>query len=149
MISDDGDSTKHAAKLAADDVPKLPRGRGIRLSRVQLVRIVGTAAMLAVLLLMQRPCSRAVSNFVTSFDARGSGAHVPAIPARGSGSARSQAPESGVRAGPGSDASNAKSLDGRAKGVNDYEHLQPGMTDDELKAAIERARIKASQRSSP
>jgi hypothetical protein len=98
-----------------EDVPKLPRGRGITLSVPQLVRILGLIAVLVVLLVMQKPCSNAVSTFVTGFDGSGSA---------GAGSA-------GIGAG---------SAPGR---VEDYERLRPGMTDAELKAAIERARVKA------
>jgi len=155
-MSDD-DSTKHAAKLAAeDDVPKLPRGRGIRLSGVQLVRIAGTAAVLVVLLLMQRPCSRAVSTFVTSFDGRGAtgsagsgGAGSSGSAARDAGAATVPRAEIAAPAGAGSAAPSAPNVDDRAKGIDGYEHLEPGMTNDEVKAAIERARVKASQQRRP
>ena len=127
-----------------DEVPKLPRGRGIRLSRVQLVRIAGTSAVLVVLLLMQRPCARAVSNFVTSFDGRGSagqGAAANRPGVRGSG----VAPSTSVDGPPGSATGAAAPSGGSAAPrLNDYERLQPGMTDDEVKAAIERARGKSA-----
>jgi hypothetical protein len=131
--------------VTEDDVPKLPRGRGIRLSRVQLVRIAGTSAVLVVLLLMQRPCARAVSSFVTSFDGRGSAgqgsaAHRPGM--RGSGVAPSTSVDGPAGAAPPSAGEPAKRL-------NDYERLQPGMTDDEVKAAIERARVRSAPRPSP
>jgi hypothetical protein len=99
-----------------EDVPKLPRGRGITLSVPQLVRILGLIAVLVVLLVMQKPCSNAVSKFVTGFDGSGS-------------------------AGPGSAGSGAGSA---ARRIEDYERLRPGMTDVEVKAAIERARVKAA-----
>jgi len=88
------------------------------------VRIAGTATVLVVLLVMQKPCARAVSNFVTSFDGRGTAGKGAAERGRGS------AAGSGV-AGSGAPA--------------DYEHLRPGMTDDEIKATIERARAKSSE----
>ena len=97
-----------------DDVPKLPRGRGITLSVPQLVRILGLIAVLVVLLVMQKPCSNAVSKFVTGFDG-----------SAGSGSA-------------GSAAGSA------APGLEHYERLRPGMTEAEVKAVIERARVKAA-----
>lgn len=109
-------------------MPKLPRGRGIRLSGPQLVRIAGTAAVLVVLLVMQKPCARAVSNFVTSFDGRGSAGQGTAEYGRGS------AGGSGI---PGSGAG------GSGVAAPEYEHLRPGMTEDEIKATIERARAKA------
>lgn len=93
---------------AEDPVPKLPRGRGLTLSRPQIVRIVGLIALLAFLLVMQKPCADGVSRFVTSY---------------GDGSAS------------GSAAGSAE--------LDKYERLRPGMTDDEVKATIERARKKA------
>jgi hypothetical protein len=97
-----------------EDVPKLPRGRGITLSMPQLVRILGLIGVLVVLLVMQKPCSNAVSRFVTGFD----------------GSAGSGSAGSGAGSAP--------------RRIEDYERLRPGMTDAEVKAAIERARVKAA-----
>lgn len=99
--------------LIDDDVPKLPRGRGITLSVPQLVRILGLIAVLIVLLVMQKPCSNAVSKFVTGFDGAGSG----------------KAKSGAGSAGPG---------------LDHYERLRPGMTEAEVKAVIERARVKAA-----
>ena len=90
-----------------EPVPRLPRGRGLRLSVPELLRIAVLAILLVFLIVTQQPCANAVSRFVTSFGDQGSAA--------GSGS-----------------------------GVEDYEHLRPGMTDDEVKAAIERARARAA-----
>jgi hypothetical protein len=104
------------ADAAGDEpVPKLPRGRGLRLSRVQLFRIIGLAALLIFLLVTQRPCSNAVSTFVTGFDDQGSGSGGSAAGSAGSNS-----------------------------GSQQYEHLKSGMTDEEVKAAIDRARAKAA-----
>jgi len=101
-----------------DDVPKLPRGRGIRLSGMQLIRVIGIAALLGFLVVTQRPCANAISTFVTSFDERGSAASGPAAGAtRGSSTGSSD--------------------------LDRYEQLRPGMTEEETKAAIERARAKA------
>lgn len=104
-----------------EDVPKLPRGRGITLSLPQLVRILGLIAVLVVLLVMQKPCSNAVSKFVTGFD----------------GSAGS--------AGAGSAGSGA----GSALHLENYERLRPGMTEAEVKSAIERAKVKAAGSAEP
>jgi hypothetical protein len=92
------------------------------------VRIAGTAGVLVALLVMQKPCARAVSNFVTSFDGHGSAGQGTAQ--RGAG-----ATGSAGSAGPAAPA--------------DYEHLRPGMTDDEIKATIERARARAEHRPTP
>jgi len=91
-----------------EPVPRLPRGRGMRLSRPELFRIAGLACLLVFLVVAQRPCADAVSRFVTGFGDSGSAAG----------------------GGAGSD-------------LGRYEPLRPGMTDAELKAAIERARARA------
>ena len=51
-----------------DDVPRLPRGRGIKLSRPELFRIAMTLILLVAVILFTKPCANAVSGFVTSFD---------------------------------------------------------------------------------
>ncbi|HEY6176798.1 MAG TPA: hypothetical protein VIX73_20215 [Kofleriaceae bacterium] len=93
-----------------EPVPRLPRGRGLRLSVPELVRIALLAILLVFLVATQRPCANAVSRFVTSFGDHGSA---------GSGAAS-------------------------GSGAAGYERLRPGMTDDEVKAAIERARARAA-----
>lgn len=107
----DGDSARPvpAVEPADEPVPRLPRGRGLKLSGPELLRILILAILLVFLVATQRPCASAVSRFVTSF---GSGA--------------------GSAAGSGS-----------GSGTGGYERLRPGMTDDEVKAAIERARARA------
>jgi hypothetical protein len=106
-----------------EPVPKLPRGRGLRLSGMQLIRMIGLAAVLIFLLVSQRPCADAVSKFVTGF---GSGS-------AGTGSAGSN----------GSGSSGAGSA-GSGAGSQQYERLRPDMTPDEMKAAIERAKARAA-----
>jgi hypothetical protein len=95
---------------ADDDVPKLPRGRGIKFSTAELFRIAITVAFLVAVIVLTKPCSSAVSTFVMGF---GSGS--------GSGSAR---------AGSGS------------AQPDPYEHLSPDMTEEQLKAAIDRAKAR-------
>ena len=53
-------------------VPRLPRGRGLKLSGPELFRIAVTGAMLVAVVVLARPCANAVSGFVTRFD-QGSG----------------------------------------------------------------------------
>jgi hypothetical protein len=106
--------------MTDEPVPRLPRGRGMRFSRPEVFRIVGLAALLAFLLITGRPCADSVSRFVTSFGGSGSAAAPSPLPGTGdvpSGSAGSS--------------------------VQDYESLRPGMSEAELKAAIERARARA------
>jgi hypothetical protein len=103
--------------MAGDDepVPKLPRGRGFKLSMPEIFRIALTAGMLVAILVLAKPCSDAVGKFVMRFD-------------NGSGSARS---------GSGS------TVPATQPTPQHYERLHPGMTDEETKAAIERARANA------
>jgi hypothetical protein len=51
-----------------DDVPRLPRGRGITLNRMQLLRIVFTAVLLVLVIVLTKPCANATGKFVQSFD---------------------------------------------------------------------------------
>ena len=94
---------------------------------MELIRIVGLAAVLGFLIVTQRPCANAVSTFVTSFDKE-------RAVQRGAGNAATT-PGSATDAAAGS-ASPAVDLDR-------YEPLRPDMTEAETKAAIERARAKA------
>ena len=64
-----------------DDVPRLPRGKGITLTWPAILRIGMTAAMLVLLIVMAKPCSRAIGNFVGGFDKPD--AAVKAIPTPG------------------------------------------------------------------
>jgi hypothetical protein len=50
------------------DVPRLPRGRGFRLSFGELLRIGLTAIMLIAVLVLAKPCADSVSTFVAGFD---------------------------------------------------------------------------------
>ena len=138
------------AGATGDDVPRLPRGRGIRLSRPELLRVAGLAALLVFLVVTQRPCADAVSKFVTSFGDEGSAK--PRIPRPGTVDlpAPPAAPTPGPTAAPapstaGSTASPpAGSAGSSADGVDGYERLRPGMTDAEIEAAIRRARARAA-----
>jgi hypothetical protein len=119
---------------AGDAVPRLPRGRGIRLSRPELVRVAGLAILLGFLLVTQRPCASAVSKFVTSFGDQGSAA--AAMPRPGTIDPMGKAPRPAGRAVGGPTGGDEPGLDG-------YEHLRPGMTDAEIKAVIDHARARA------
>jgi hypothetical protein len=112
-----------------DEVPKLPRGRGLRLSRTQLARIAMTLALLVLLVMTQRPCADAVSSFVTGFGDQGSAGAVMPRPDN------VDLPQGSASAGSGSAAGD----------IDHYERLRPGMSDDEIKGAIERAKAKAAR----
>ena len=51
-----------------DDVPRLPRGKGFKLSFGEIVRIGLTGTMLIAVLVLAQPCADAVGRFVSSFD---------------------------------------------------------------------------------
>jgi hypothetical protein len=153
-MTDEAERTKRPAELTSaeltsgDHVPRLPRGRGLRLSGPQLVRIAGTVCLLVFLVLMQRPCANAVSTFVTGFgDAGGRGSAATVMPRPGTvdvpagSAAEGDAAGSAASTGAGSAGSAAPSLD---PSLDSYEHLRPGMTDEEVKAVIDRARHKAA-----
>jgi hypothetical protein len=112
--------------MTDEPVPRLPRGRGMRFSRPEVFRIVGLTALLAFLLVTGRPCADSVSRFVTSFG--------------GSGSAAAPLPRPGTVDMPSGSA---------GSGLQDYESLRPGMSEAELKAAIERARARAHGAQTP
>jgi hypothetical protein len=95
-----------------DVVPKLPRGRGFKIGSGHMLKIILTASLLAILIVVQRPCAESVSGFVTSFDDHGSAA--------------AQMPKPGKVDKPGSGS------------AEHYELIHPGMTPDEERAAIER-----------
>jgi hypothetical protein len=103
-----------------DDVPRLPRSRGFKLSRRDLARVAMTAVLLAMVIVVARPCADAVSSFVTGFG--------------GDDSASKQMPRPGTVDQPAATTGSA----------GDYEQLRPDMTEAELKAAIERAKARAN-----
>jgi hypothetical protein len=109
--------------MSADDepVPRLPRTRGFKLSTAQLVRIGLTAGLLVLVIAIQRPCSDSISKLVTGFGEDGSSA--------------ARMPRPGAVEEPS----------GRGS-AGDYEPLRPGMTEAEIKAAIERSKAKAAER---
>ena len=97
-----------------DEVPKLPRGRGLKFSKPELFRIALTIITLLGVIVMAKPCANAVSGFVAGFE----------------GSASTSMPKPGT-------------VDQPMPGPH-YEEIRPGMTDDEIKAVIERSRARAN-----
>ena len=161
MAGANDDAQRPEADAADEAVPRLPRGRGIRLSRPELVRVAGLAILLGILLVTQRPCATAVSKFVTSFGDQGSAA--AAMPRPGTIDLTGEDPGSagravgaptprdtaspmdptGEAAAQGSATSGSGSAGGDELGPGGYEHLRPGMTEAEIKAVIDRARARA------
>jgi len=109
----------------ADDepVPRLPRGRGLKLDTGMIVRIIATTALLVMILAVARPCANATSKFVTDFGDDGSAAKGKTMPQPGN-----------------------VDLPKAERRLEDYEHIGPNMTEAEQKAAIERARQKAAEK---
>ena len=97
-----------------DPVPKLPRGRGLKLSGPELLRVVMTVICLIGVIVLAKPCANSVSGFVMGYS-QGSNANVPKP-----GTVEPPAQED----------------------YSKYEQLKPGMTDEEIKAAIERSKAK-------
>jgi len=61
------DDAKPDADPDDEPVPRLPRGRGMKLSVPMIIRIVVVAVSLIALIVLAKPCSKAVSNFVVGF----------------------------------------------------------------------------------
>ncbi len=117
------------------DVPKLPRGRGLKLSMPEIFRILLTAGMLIAVIVLAHPCGDAVGNFMSKFDDKGK---------TGSGAGTG----SGLRAGTGAGAATGSGSAGQPVPQH-YVQLKPGMTDEETKAAIEKAKAEASGSAAP
>jgi hypothetical protein len=98
---------------------KLPRGRGFKLSTAEIFRILITLGLLVALISLTKPCSQAVSTFVMGF---GSGSGSGSNAGSGSGSAKPD-PYADPYADP-------------------YVRLTPGMTEEQVKAAIQQAKEK-------
>lgn len=112
----------------ADDepVPRLPRGRGLKLDGAMLMRIAMTLALLVMVVVTARPCGEAASRFVTGFGSGSAGSAASALPRPDNLDVPATSPApTGAELG------------------RDYVQLRPGMTDDEVKAAIDTARQKA------
>ena len=97
-----------------DDVPRLPRGRGLKLSTAQLVQIVMVAVALVAVIVLAKPCARSVSRFVTSFE------HADGGVARAADAAAAPSP------------------------LPEGELLRGDMTPEQLEAAIARERARAA-----
>ncbi len=102
-----------------DDVPRIPRGKGIKLSFPLIMRIAMVATVLVALIVMQKPCADAVSKFVIGMDQQRPPTSEPAaVPAAGT-------------------PSSPKTPDPY---VGPYIEITPGMTEEQIKAAVEKAR---------
>ena len=105
------------APASDEPVPRLPRGKGIKLSGPEMFRILLTAGMLVALLVLAKPCGDAVSGFVMRFD---------------NGSASKEMPKPGKVDPP-------PPARPEPRGVL----IRADMTDEEKRAAIEQARQEA------
>jgi hypothetical protein len=63
------DSPETKPTVSDDEpVPKLPRGRGIKLSFPEIMRILMIAAMLVAVVVLRKPCAENTGRFIDSFD---------------------------------------------------------------------------------
>lgn len=150
---------EEAPELGADDgapVPKLPRGSGFTLSTPHLLRIGMIVVTLFALLALQKPCSNAVGRFVTTFGDEGSAGSAP----QGAGQpAAATAPTAPSAASATAGSPTAPATPATVTGPDlsapagsppiQYERLTPAMTDEELRAAIERAKRRAAAAEAP
>jgi hypothetical protein len=100
---------------AADDVPKLPRGRGLKYSRPELFRVALLVITLVGVVLMARPCANAMTDFVMGFEEQDRAKTMPR---------------------PGT-------VDRPAE-PQQFEQLSPDMSEEEIKAAIERSKARSA-----
>ena len=117
----------------------------MKLSRLALLRIVGLAGILVFMIVTQRPCANAVSSFVTGFDDPGA---TSPRPSRAMEAPAAAGAEGAAGGGPGISGGSRGSGPGSAD-LDQYEPLRPGMTDEEIKAAIDRARARAGSSEAP
>lgn len=66
-----------ARRTDDDDIPRLPRGRGLSFSFGEILRIAVVATLLLAIIVLQKPCAKSVSKFVTSFGQVDAGAAPP------------------------------------------------------------------------
>jgi hypothetical protein len=63
-----------------DDVPRLPRGKGLRLRTADVARIAMVGLLLVCIVVLGRPCASGVAGFVDSFSpAPDAGPAAPAV----------------------------------------------------------------------
>ncbi len=65
-------------KPGGDEVPRLPRGKGLRLRTTDVVRIAMFALLLICIVVLGRPCASGVAGFVDSFSPTPDAAPAPA-----------------------------------------------------------------------
>ena len=124
----------------SEPVIKLQRGRGLRLSGPELFRIAFTLAMLVAVAVLTKPCSSAVSTFVMGIDGpgQGSAARKPGTEKPLTKDASGIVPQHDPTWATDDEHGAPNNLDDR------FERLRPGMTESEVKSAIERAKAKAA-----
>lgn len=141
-------------KQTLDDdapVPKLPRGKGFALSWPQVMRIGFTLVALVAVVALREPCSDSVGRFVTTFGGEASPAPNAASPAVGTAPttanpATNPATTNPATANPATNPATSAAppqAPGAGEPEPEYELMSTSMTDDELRAAFERAKRRA------
>ncbi len=149
---DDRDAPATEATSGAEEpVPKLPRGKGLTMSRAQMMRIGMTMVTLLAIVALQKPCSNAVGTFVTTFGGtaetgQGGAAATAETGQGGAGATTRPGPGPGIAPAPSAaGGTGAAAPPPAVRSIDQYERLTPSMTDAELRAAIERARRRAAE----
>jgi hypothetical protein len=109
-----------------EDIPRLPRGKGLKLDGPMMFRIGATLILLIMIVLMRRPCADATSKFITGFGSD-----------EGSGSVAKPGTID-LPAGSGSGSGSAS-----ATGSDNMEYVGGSASDAEVRAAWERAKAKS------
>jgi hypothetical protein len=67
-VSNEPDPGRSQSPGDDEPVPRLPRGRGIKLSFAEIMRILMILAMLLAVLALRRPCAENTGRFIQSFE---------------------------------------------------------------------------------
>lgn len=108
-------------------VPRLPHGKGIRISGPAIVRILMFAALLLAVLALRKPCADGVSRFITQFDEPDAGVAGAVRNARHAGDAGAAAPDTS------------------AWPAGQYIEIKGPLTDEQLKVILEKAGMAIDQ----
>lgn len=128
-------TTSPADQRASDHdepVPRLPRGKLIKLTGPQMFRIVFFAVLLVGVLLLRQPCSDGIGRFVESFDTADAGPTET---------------DAGGMADPGSQTDVRSRLDPAA--VGGFYRLTGDMSEEEIRATLRKAGVQVDDAGPP
>ena len=125
-----------ARSLDDEPIPRLPRGKLIKLSGPQMFRIIFFAALLVGVLALRKPCSEGIGRFVESFDDPDAGPTGPL-----DGSVGRPGSLAGSPAGAGSDGESAAAPGAPLGSVNGYFRITGDMSEEEIRATLRKAGV--------